>query len=210
MAADGIGLLDALGIDSAHVAGSSMGGMLVQTMAIEHPARVRSLTSIMSHTGERDYGRSTREANDALVAPPPAERSAYVEHTVATASIWSSRRYYADGVPRRRERAAADHDRMFYPEGASRQMAAVLVAPDRAAGLGKLDVPTLVIHGRDDTLITPSGGERTAELVPGAHLLMMADMGHDLPEPLWPLVVAALTAVAELGEARRVAPTAST
>jgi pimeloyl-ACP methyl ester carboxylesterase len=205
MAADGIGLLDALGIARAHVAGSSMGGMIVQTMAIEHPDRVASLTSVMSHTGERDVGRSTKEANDALMALPPVERDAYVEHTLRTGAVWASRRYLADERELRRARAGADFDRMFYPEGGSRQMAAIMVAPDRADALRSLDVPTLVIHGRDDTLITPSGGERTAELVPGAHLLLVADMGHDVPVALWPLFVGAITAIADLGEARPLA-----
>ena len=198
MAADGIGLLDALGIAKAHVVGASMGGMIVQTMAIEHPTRVASLTSIMSHTGERDIGRSTKEANDALMSPPPGEREAYVEYTVRNAAIWSSLRYFAGELEARRARAAADFDRMFYPEGATRQIAAIMVAPDRADALRALDVSTLVVHGRDDTLITPSGGERTAALVPGAHFLMVADMGHDLPIALWPLLVAAIAGITML------------
>ena len=213
MAADGIALLDALGIAKAHVVGVSMGGMIVQTMAIEHPTRVASLTSIMSHTGERDVGRSTKEANDALMSPPPGEREAYIEYSVRNAAIWSSRRYFTDELEARRTRAATDFDRMFHPEGATRQIAAIMVAPDRADALRALDVPTLVVHGRDDTLITPTGGERTAALVPGAHLLMIADMGHDLPVALWPLLVAAVAGISALGEgplgAFRAAPGAS-
>jgi len=206
MAADGIGLLDALGIDSAHIAGMSMGGMIVQTMAIDHPTKVRSMTSIMSHTGENDYGRSTKEANAALMSAPPLERAAYITHTVTNGRLWSSPRYYDEGAAG--ARAGASYDRMFYPEGSPRQMAAIMSVGDRADGLRALDTPTLVIHGRADTLITPSGGERTAELVPGANLLMLADMGHDLPEPLWPLLVDAVVGITEIAERQRVAAVA--
>lgn len=197
-AADGMALLDALGIDSAHIMGMSMGGMIVQTMAIEHPTKVRSLISVMSHTGENEYGRSSKEANAALMTAPPSARDAYIEHTVRNGRIWSSPRYYDEAAAA--EKAAASYDRMFYPEGSSRQLGAVLSAPPRADALRALDVPTLVIHGKADTLITPSGGERTAELVPHADLLLLADMGHDLPAPLWPVLVHAVlghTAYAE-------------
>ena len=202
MAADGIGLLDALGIDSAHIAGMSMGGMIVQTMAIDHPTKVRSMTSIMSHTGENDYGRSTKEANAALMSAPPTERAAYITHTVTNGRLWSSPRYYDETAAA--VRAGASYDRMFYPEGSPRQMAAIMCVGHRADGLRALDMPTLVIHGRADTLITPSGGERTAELVPGANLLMLADMGHDMPEPLWPLLVDAIVGITEIAESQRV------
>lgn len=189
MAADGIGLLDALGIGQAHIVGASMGGMIVQQMAIDHPTRVLSMTSIMSTTGNPDYFQSSDEAMANLLAPPPADRDGYVQASTA-ASVWSSRRYF--DADRARERAAVAFDRSFYPEGAGRQMAAIAVGGDREAGLVTLDIPTLVIHGRDDTLIMPSGGERTAELVPGSTLLLVGDMGHDLPEPLWPLVTGAI------------------
>ncbi len=189
-AADGMGLLDALDIESAHIMGMSMGGMIVQTMAIEHPRQVRSLISVMSHTGENEYGRSTKEANAALMTAPPREREAYVEHSVRQGRLWSSPRFYDEAAAA--EKAAAQYDRAFYPEGATRQLAAIMASPPRADGLRALKVPTLVIHGRADTLITPSGGERTAELVPGADLLLLAEMGHDLPAPLWPVLVHAV------------------
>jgi pimeloyl-ACP methyl ester carboxylesterase len=186
-AADGMALLTALGIERAHIAGVSMGGMIVQTMAIEHPHRVMSLTSIMSHTGEPAYGRSTKEANDALMKAPPTERQRYIDETAEGRRVYSSPKYYS--LDWEKERCARDYDRMFYPEGAGRQMAAIMASPDRAEGLRNLALPTFVLHGRADTLITLSGGERTAELVPGSILLVLNDMGHDLPSSLWPTIV---------------------
>ncbi len=189
MAADGIGLLDHLGVERAHVAGVSMGGMIVQTMAIEFPDRIASLTSIMSSTGEPRTGASTPEAREALLAAPPSERAAYIEASTR-AAVWASKKYV--DLDAMRERAAADFDRMFYPEGAGRQLAAIYASGDRSDALRELDVPTLVIHGRDDTLITPSGGEATAALIDGSKLLLLSDMGHDLPRPLWPVFAEAI------------------
>lgn len=189
MAADGIGLLDHLGVERAHVAGVSMGGMIVQTMAIEHPDRIASLTSIMSSTGEPRVGAPTPEAREALLAPPPSDRAAYIEASTR-AAVWASRKYV--DLDAMKMRAAADFDRMFYPQGAVRQLAAIYASGDRSDALRLLDVATLVIHGRDDTLITPSGGETTAELIRGSKLLVLADMGHDLPVPLWPVVAEAI------------------
>lgn len=191
MAADGIGLLDVLGIEQAHVAGASMGGMIVQTMAIEHPERVLTMTSIMSTTGEREYGQPHPEAMAALLAPPPADRDAYVAMAAMTWKVFASPRYF--DVDLIRARAADGYDRAFHPAGAPRQLGAIVASGSRAEALRELDVPTLVIHGRADPLITLSGGERTAELVPGANLLVLNDMGHDLPAPLWPLIVDAIT-----------------
>ncbi|WP_040492818.1 alpha/beta fold hydrolase [Ilumatobacter nonamiensis] len=184
MAADGIGLLDHLGIDRAHIAGVSMGGMIVQTMAIEHPTRIASLTSVMSSPGDPRCGAPTPEAREALLTPPPTDRAAYIEASTR-GEVWASKRYVDHDALR--ARAAADFDRAFYPQGATRQLAAIYASGDRSAGLRELDVPTLVIHGRDDTLITPTGGETTAELVTGARYLLISDMGHDLPVPLWPV-----------------------
>jgi pimeloyl-ACP methyl ester carboxylesterase len=195
MADDAFGLLDHLGVDAAHVVGASMGGMIAQTMAIERPSRVASLVSVMSQTGDLTYGQSTPEALVALMTPPPLERGAYLDCS-ANWAVWASRKYVdLDGI---RSRAAVAYDRAFYPEGAPRQLAAIYASGDRSDALRGLTMPTLVIHGRDDTLITPSGGERTAELVPGAHLLLVADMGHDLPAQLWPVLVDAIA-----GHARR-------
>lgn len=181
MAADGIGLLDDLGVARAHVAGVSMGGMIVQMMAIEHAERVASLTSIMSAPGDPRYGQPSEQARDVLLTAPPADRAAFIEQSLA-AEVWASKRYFSPEACR--ARAAAQYDRMFYPEGSSRQLAAIYATGDRSDRLRALDVPTLVIHGRDDTLISPSGGERTAELIPGSRYLLVSDMGHDLPVEL--------------------------
>ena len=190
MAADGMALLTALGIDRAHIAGASMGGMIVQTMAINHPDRVMTLTSIMSNTGEPEFGRAAPEAMAALTAAPTSVRSDYIEQSVAGRKIWSSRRYFDDQLER--ARIARDFDRSFYPDGWNRQFLAIRGSGSRADGLRALKTPTLVIHGRDDTLITLSGGERTAELVQGASLLVLNDMGHDMPIPLWPTLIDAI------------------
>ncbi len=182
MAQDGFGLLSALGIECAHIVGASMGAMIAQTMAIEQPQRVLTLTSMMSTTGEPEFGASTPEALEALLAPPAANREAYIA-SAETWLLWHSRRY--PELEQTRTIAAESFDRCHYPQGTSRQLAAMLASGPRAEGLAQLRVPTLVIHGLDDTLITPSGGQRTAELVPDAKLLLIEDMGHDRPTPLW-------------------------
>ena len=189
MAADGIGLLDHLGVERAHIVGNSMGGMIVQTMAIEHPTRIASVTSVMSSPGDPRVGSPTPEARDALLAPPPPNRDDYIAASL-NAKVWMSKKYYD---PEWMQAIAAEqYDRCFYPEGATRQLAAIYATGDRSAGLAELDVAMLVIHGRDDTLITPQGGERTAELVSGSRYLFVSDMGHDMPRPLWPVLAEAI------------------
>jgi pimeloyl-ACP methyl ester carboxylesterase len=201
MAADAIGLLDHLGIERAHVAGASMGGMIVQTMAIEHAERLLSVTSIMSTVGDPQYWEATPEAMQVLLATPSPYRDEVIERA-ADFAVWSSKRFF--DVEEARVRAGAAFDRSFYPDGAPRQIGAILASGDRSELLAAVAVPMLVIHGLDDTLIAPSGGRRTAELVPGAHLLELADMGHDIPEPLWPLITSAIVAHGDAAARTRV------
>ena len=190
MAADAMGVLDHLGIERAHVIGASMGGMIAQTVAIEHGHRVASLTSVMSVTGDLAYGAPTEAAMAALLAPPSPDRDTYIE-SAATWAVWCSKKHF--DLNEAKARAAREYDRSFYPEGSHRQLAAIYSSGDRSEALRSLTIPTLVIHGRDDTLLTPSGGERTAELIPGSVFMFVTDMGHDLPTPLWPLFVDAIT-----------------
>ncbi len=189
MAADAVGLLDALGIESADIVGASLGGMVAQTIAIEHPTKVRTLISIMSSTGEIEFGMGTPQAMTALLTPGPTDRDGYIDAS-SRWKVWQSKRYASD--ENNRARATKSFDRSFYPQGASRQLAAVVASGSRADALRALQTPTLVIHGLDDQLITPSGGERTADLIPGAKLVLVDDMGHDLPEPLWDTIVGAI------------------
>lgn len=191
MADDGLGLLTALGIERAHVVGASMGGMIAQTMAITQPERVLTLTSMMSSTGESEYGQSSPEARAVLFSPKPADREGYIA-AADRELVWASKRYGDPAVLR--ELAANSYDRAYYPAGVGRQLGAMILSGSRADALQKLQVPTLVIHGLDDTLIDPSGGQRTADLVPGAKLLLIPDVGHDRPRELWPEIIDAVEA----------------
>ncbi len=182
MASDAVGLLDHLRIERAHVLGASMGGMIAQVMTIEHPTRVCSLTSVMSMSGEPEYGQSAPEAMNALLSVPPSDRDGYIAHAPIY-QAFHSKKYRSDENSKRA--AARDFDRCFYPQGAPRQLAAIYATGRRTEQLQAVKTPTLVIHGKDDTLITPSGGERTAELIPNAKFVLLDDMGHDLPQPLW-------------------------
>jgi pimeloyl-ACP methyl ester carboxylesterase len=186
MADDGLGLLTALGIERAHLVGASMGGQIAQQMAISHPERVLSLTSMSSTTGEPEYGQATPEALAVLSGPRPADREGFIA-SADRELVWASKRY--GDAAALRAGAARRYDRAHYPAGAGRQLGATILGGSRADGLRALRVPTLVIHGLDDTVIDPSGGRRTAELVPGASLLLLADMGHDRPRPLWPALL---------------------
>ena len=190
MAADAVGLLDHLGIDSAHIVGASMGGMIVQTIAIEHPERVRTMTSIMSTTGERDVGLPTPEATAVLLKPPATSREEYIESYVDTWRILAGPVHFTD--ERFRGRAGTVYDRSYFPLGTGRQLIGIMASGSRADQLRELRVPTLVIHGVIDPLVVVSGGRRTAELVPGAELVEFDDMGHDVPPALFPQIVAAI------------------
>jgi pimeloyl-ACP methyl ester carboxylesterase len=190
MAADAMQVLDHLNIERAHIMGASMGGMIAQTVAIEHPHRVKTLISVMSQPGELTVGQPTQEAMELIVTPAPSDRDEYIAFAPKW-QLWQSKKYRSDEVSRRN--AIRDFDRSNYPEGGPRQMAAIYASGSRAEGLQKLEVPTLVIHGTDDQLITPSGGERTAELIPNSTLLMVDDMGHDMPQPLWPFYLDAIS-----------------
>lgn len=189
MADDGFALLRALGIERAHLVGASMGGMIAQTMAIEHPEWVLTLTSMMSNTGEPGFGEPTPEASTVLLTPSPPDRAGYVD-AAERSLIWRSRRH--PELEAARELAGQSYDRCYCPEGVTRQLAAMLASGPRAAGLRDLRLPTLVLHGLDDTLIAPSGGERTAALVPDARLLLVENMGHDRPVVLWPQICEAI------------------
>ncbi|MFJ1870521.1 MULTISPECIES: alpha/beta fold hydrolase [unclassified Streptomyces] len=191
MADDALGLLTVLGLERAHVVGASMGGMIAQTMAIAHPERVLTLTSMMSSTGESDYGQPSPKAQAVLFGSKPADREGYVA-AAENELVWASKRYGDAAVLR--ELAADSYDRAYYPAGIGRQLGAMILSGSRADALRELRVPTLVIHGLDDTLIDPSGGRRTAELVPAARLLLVPDMGHDRPRALWPELLEAIEA----------------
>ncbi|MHB8465779.1 MAG: alpha/beta fold hydrolase [Acidimicrobiales bacterium] len=184
MAADAAGLLDALGIEAAHIVGTSMGGMIAQAFAIRYPARTISLTSIMSTTGDRSVGQPRPEAMAMLMTPVPPDRQTAIENAVATWKVIGSPGFQFDEVGVR-ERAAEAYDRGFHPSGTGRQMVAVLSSPDRTPGLGQLTMPTLVIHGEDDPLVDVSGGRATAAAIPGARLKLIPGMGHDLPPALF-------------------------
>jgi pimeloyl-ACP methyl ester carboxylesterase len=193
MAQDTVGLLDGLELASAHVIGASMGGMVAQTLAARHPARVRSLVSIMSSTGGRWVGRPALRSYSVFLRQAPREREAFIEYATRLFAKIGSR-----GVPQDvdgvREIAALSYDRELNRSGTGRQLAAIVASGDRTAELGRIAVPTLVIHGSADPLISPSGGRATARAIQGAKLTMIEGMGHDLPRVLWPQMIDAIDA----------------
>ena len=201
MAGDSVGLLSALEIDSAHIVGASMGGMIAQTIAIEHPSRVRSLTSIMSTTGDATVGQATQEALAALLSAPATSRQEAADRTVSIFRVIGSPGFELDEVDLR-ERAGLAFDRADDPLGVARQLLAIIASGDRTASLRSVDVPTLVLHGADDPLVDVSGARATADAIPDAELLIFDGMGHDLPRALWPEVAARIGDVVQRSEAR--------
>jgi pimeloyl-ACP methyl ester carboxylesterase len=196
LAADAVGLLDHLGIDSAHIVGASMGGMVAQLIAINHPRRARSLVSIMSTTGNWRVGNPRPNVIPLLLRRPRRDRDGYTEDLVRTLETIGSRRY-PDDAEALRELAGRCYERGVHPAGTARQLAAIQAAPDRTAKLRRLALPAAVIHGTSDPLVAPSGGKATARAIPGARLTMLEGMGHDLPRPLWPEIVSTIAETAD-------------
>jgi pimeloyl-ACP methyl ester carboxylesterase len=196
MAGDALGLMDHLGLESAHVAGVSMGGMIAQTMALVAPKRVRSLTSIMSTTGKRSVGWQHPSLLPALLMSRGPGREEYIRTSSAFWRVIGSPSYPQD-LERVRARAAETFDRGVSKSGIMRQMLAVLTQPNRGARLKGIRVPTLVIHGLADKMVHPSGGRATAAAIPGAELLLIDGMGHDVPPPLFATIADAIRRTAD-------------
>ncbi len=205
LAGDCCRLLDHLGVGSAHVVGASMGGMVAQKVAIEHPDRVRSLTSIMSNTGGRVRGQPKLGVYPIFLKAAPKDREGYAEHNVRLYARIGAQGFPQD-LDRIREYARQAFDRGITQAGTGRQLGAILTDDDRRAGLSGLRVPALVIHGTTDSLVRPSGGRATAAAIPGAELLMIEGMGHDLPRPAWPQIVDGIVRTARRAEAARSTP----
>ena len=206
MAADAVALLDALDIRQAHVAGMSMGGMIAQQIAIDHPERVLSLTSIMSTTGNPRVGRPKPKVLLHAARRRPLGPEQAVDSAVDLFRLISGPTFDDTDF---RELAEASIARSYRPEGTGRQLAAILASPDRTPRLRQLRVPALVIHGMRDPLVRPSGGVATAEAIPGSRLLMFNDMGHDLPATRWVEIAAAIRHNADQAHAAAVAPVAA-
>jgi pimeloyl-ACP methyl ester carboxylesterase len=208
LADDAAALLDALGIERAHVVGASMGGMIAQTIAIRHPRRVMSLVSIMSNTGARLTGQPWPKTYPVLLSRSPADRDGYIEHTVRLFALIGSPGFERDEEDLRR-RAGMSFDRGRNPAGIARQLAAIIASGNRTKDLRQIRMPTLVIHGTADRLVSPSGGRATARAIPGARLMLIEGMGHDLPRALWPRIVDGIVENAARADARVEAPAAT-
>jgi len=205
MAADGIGLLDALGIERAHVVGASMGGMIAQTMAARHPDQVLSLVSIMSSTGSRWSGQPAPRILPVFLQKPASSREDYQERIVKLFALVGSPKFERDD-DELRELAGTSWDRGIDPAGFARQLGAIIASGHRAADLKQIRVPTLVIHGKSDRLVRPSGGRATARAIPGARLELVDGMGHDLPRDVWPRILDGIEETAERALERAAQP----
>jgi pimeloyl-ACP methyl ester carboxylesterase len=203
MAADGVGLLDHLGIERAHLVGVSMGGMIAQTIAARRPDRVLTLTSIMSSTGSRWRGQPALRTYRQFLRPVSSDRATYIAQTAALFDIIGSPGFEHD-PDALHDLLGRMYDRGHDPGSVTRQLAAILASGDRTAELRRITAPTLVIHGTKDRLVSKSGGRATARAIPGARLLMIEGMGHDLPRGAWPQLIAAI--VENTGRAAGAAP----
>ncbi len=198
MADDCVAVLDALGVERAHVVGVSMGGMIVQQLAIDHADRLVSMTSIMSTTGDRDVGKSTPEVTVLFNTPPGEDRETVIARAQALQRLYTSPTEFS--VERVAQRVGDAFDRCFCPKGVARQLAAIIASGSRTQTLTSIDVPTLVIHGEADTLIDISGGVRTAQCIPGAQFISIPGMGHDLAPCFWGTIVDAVTGLARAAD----------
>ncbi len=205
MADDVTGLLDALELPSAHIAGMSMGGMLTQVMGYRHPTRVRSLAPVMATTGNRALPQAAPDVLRVLTTPPPRERAACIEHHVQSAKVFAGP-VSSISDAQRAALAARVYDRAFHPEGTARQYAAILADGDRRERLRQVRAPTLVIHGSADPLVRVEGGRDTARHIEGAALLELEGMGHELPPPLLDQMVQAIAVHTGHAEALRTSP----
>jgi pimeloyl-ACP methyl ester carboxylesterase len=192
MAEDTAILLRELGISPAHVVGASMGGMIAQLLAAEHPDAVRSLVSIMSTTGSRRHGQPALSVYRYLLRPPPRDRDGYIDRAAAVFGLVGSTGFERD-EQYVRERAGRAYDRGYDVAAGGRQLGAILASGDRTKLLGRITAPTLVVHGTVDKMIRPSGGRATANAIPGARLMMIEGMGHDLPRGAWPQLLDAIS-----------------
>lgn len=197
LADDAIALLDHLGLDRAHVMGVSMGGMIAQTLAIEHPDRIISLVSVMSTTGRRTVGWQDPRLLPALIARRARDRSAYIASSARMWDMIGSPGFPEDGNARLEEKAGTTWDRGISGSGVLRQMMAILTQPDRTAALRGLDVPAAVMHGLADRMVHVSGGRATAAAIPGAELVLVPGMGHDLPPALFDDIAALVRRTAD-------------
>jgi pimeloyl-ACP methyl ester carboxylesterase len=192
MAEDTAVLLKELGISPAHVVGASMGGMIAQMLAAEHPEAVRSLVSLMSTTGSRWQGQPALSVYRYLLRPPPRDRDGYIDRSAAVFGLVGSTGFERD-EQYVRERAGRAYDRGYDVSAGGRQLGAIIASGDRTKALARIKAPTLVIHGSVDKMIRPSGGRATAKAIPGARLMMIEGMGHDLPRGAWPQLLDAIS-----------------